>query len=228
MTNVYIGYDAREDAAWRVCVSSLLRHSSTNITIKPLIQKELRDNGFYTRKKDDRASTEFTYTRFMVPFLNQYEGWAIYCDCDFLWLNDVRELISSLDTKFAVYVVKHDYKPTNKTKMDGKEQSQYPRKNWSSLIIWNCAHPSNAQLSLDTINQASPSYLHRFSWLNDFDIGEISLEWNWLVGWYQEPQDGTPRALHYTEGGPWFDEYKQCEYADLWLKEYELFRNHTL
>jgi hypothetical protein len=97
--------------------------------------------------------------------------------------------------------------------MDGKQQHIYPRKNWSSMILWNCAHPSNKYLVPEAVNVETPQFLHRFQWIRDHYIGEVDKEWNWLVNWYKE---GTPKAIHYTEGGPWFDNYKDCEYADVW------------
>ena len=114
--------------------------------------------------------------------------------------------------------VKHDYKPKSETKMDGKIQSIYPRKNWSSLVLWNCSHPSNKKITKELVNddQITGKYLHRFSWLKDDEIGSINHHWNWLVGWYQEPKDGKPKAIHYTEGGPWFADYRFCEYHEVW------------
>jgi len=103
--------------------------------------------------------------------------------------------------------------------MDGQVQTVYPRKNWSSMVLWNCAHPKNKILTPELLNKETPQFLHRFSWLEDEDIGSLPHEYNWLVGWYKEPKDGAPKILHYTEGGPWFDGYRDCEYADVWKKE---------
>ena len=104
--------------------------------------------------------------------------------------------------------------------MDGQKQTQYPRKNWSSMVLYNCGHPSNEKLSVDLVNNPNydGKYFHRFSWLKDEEIGKLSHEWNWLVGWYKEPEDGKPCAIHYTEGGPWFKNYRNCEYGDVWKK----------
>tara|TARA_R110002096_G_scaffold159194_1_gene324920 strand:- start:171 stop:503 length:333 start_codon:yes stop_codon:yes gene_type:complete len=103
--------------------------------------------------------------------------------------------------------------------MDGQLQLPYPRKNWSSFILWNCEHPKNKLLDLETVNNQAGQWLHRFSWLDDEDIGELSLEWNWLVGHYTAPADGEPKVLHYTEGGPWFENMRDCEYDHIWKKE---------
>jgi lipopolysaccharide biosynthesis glycosyltransferase len=219
-TNVYIGWDSREPIAADVCAYSIQQNASHPVKIEMLKQDTLRERLLYTRPRDVDASTEFTFTRFLVPRLNDYQGWAVFCDCDFLWLGDIQELIAQADDRYAVMLVKHDYRPQNTVKMDGKKQEYYPRKNWSSMMLFNCSHPKNSWLTPYHINNATGQELHRFSWLDDADIGELRPEWNWLVGWYHQPWDGTPKALHYTEGGPWFENYVNCEYSDVW-KEYE-------
>jgi lipopolysaccharide biosynthesis glycosyltransferase len=214
MNTIYIGYDSREVQAYNACVNSINVNSSKSREIYPLNIKTLRDQNIYKRDKDPFSSTEFTFTRFLVPYLANYKGWALFCDCDFIFLRDVEELFSVIDNKYAVMCVKHDYTPENTSKMDGSIQYIYPRKNWSSLVLWNCEHPSNNQVTPSLINTQTGQFLHRFSWLKDEEIGSIPVEWNWLVGWYKEPKDGKPKALHFTEGGPWFDNYKNCEYAE--------------
>ena len=216
---VFVGYDSREDIAYQVCKYSILTKNS-NVEVEPLIQKNLRKAKIYNRPVDALASTEFTFTRFLVPQLMNFKGWALFCDCDFIFLNDIKELFDQADDRYAVMCAKHDYNPEQKVKMDGKRQTQYPRKNWSSVVLFNCGHPSNQNLTADLVNEQSlnGAYFHRFSWLKDEEIGEFSHEWNWLVGWYKEPEDGQPKAIHYTEGGPWFEDYVNCEYADLWNK----------
>lgn len=217
MVNVFIGWDSRESIAADVCQFSIEKNSTIPVDIQMLKQDDLRNRLLYARPRDMQGSTEFTFTRFLVPRLMEYKGWAIFCDCDFLWLGDIKDLIDQADDRYAVMLVKHDYRPQNTIKMDGKRQEYYPRKNWSSMVMFNCGHPKNQWLTPYHINQASGQELHRFSWLEDSDIGSVSPEWNWLVGWYHQPWDGVPRALHYTEGGPWFDNYRDCEYSDVWL-----------
>lgn len=212
---VYVGYDSRENIAYEVCKYSLEKHSS-DVEVIPLKQQKLRADEKYWRPTDPLSSTEFTFTRFLVPNLTGYEGWAIFCDCDFVWTVDVEEIIRQADPKYAVMVVKHDHTPPEGTKMDGCKQTAYPRKNWSSMILWNCAHPSNQELTLDLVNKESGQYLHRFSWLKDEEIGELSPEYNWLVGWNKESENLKPKVYHWTEGGPWFSNYRKCEYANLW------------
>ena len=217
MKNIYIGYDSREDLAYQVSKHSLISKSE-NIKVYPLKLTELRDQQIYWRDEDKLGSTEFTFSRFLVPELNKYEGWALFCDCDLLFLEDVNNLFELTDDKYAVMCVQHDYTPKEGTKMDGKQQTIYPRKNWSSVVLWNCSHPSNKQVNKDLVNNPDTTgkYLHRFSWLKDDEIGSIPHDWNWLVGWYTEPKDGAPSAIHYTEGGPWFENYRFCDYHQIW------------
>ena len=144
---IFIGYDRREDIAYHVCCHSLRTRSSVPLEITPLVQDEMRARGVYTRGIDPLASTDFTYTRFFVPFLTGYRGWALFCDCDFLWLADVAELFSMADDRYAAMCVHHDHRPTERSKMDGREQTVYPRKNWSSLVLFNCGHSANAALT---------------------------------------------------------------------------------
>lgn len=220
---IFIGWDSREDIAYQVCKHSILINKP-DADITPLVQDDLRKVGLYTRDIDPLSSTEFTFTRFLIPMIMNYQGWAMFCDCDIVFLSTVDELFAQVDDKYAVMCVHHDYTVTEGVKMDGKVQYAYPRKNWSSVFLINCAHPSNRVLTKDLVNTESGKFLHRFSWLDDSEIGQISHHWNWLVGVYKEPNHGHPKAIHYTEGGPWFDNYKNCEYANIWnafLKDYE-------
>lgn len=216
--DIYIGYDSRETLAFDVCVNSILSNTAdpTEIVIHPLRLPELKSKGVYYRPEDPLSSTEFTFSRFLVPYLQNYTGNALFCDCDFLFTKDVKEVFALFNQSKAVQCCKHDYAPNSTHKMEGAVQYLYPRKNWSSLILFNCSHDSNKALTKEIVNTETGQYLHRFSWLKDEEIGEIPHEWNWLVGWYKEPTDGTPNALHFTEGGPWHKGYEDCEYSDLW------------
>lgn len=218
---VYVGWDEREDIAYQVCRHSLLRHASIPVTVVPLRQNELRERGLYSRPADPLAATEFTYTRFLVPCLAGYEGWALYCDCDFLWRADVAALLALADSRYGAMCVHHDHRPSETTKMDGKTQTVYPRKNWSSLILYNCAHAATRRLTPEVVNQETGAYLHRFQWLRDEEIGALPETWNWLEGWNARPLagQGHPNVIHYTRGGPWFDKWRSVDYADLWLSE---------
>lgn len=228
---IYVGWDSKEDIAYQTCRQSLLSNSSVPLKITPLKQHNLRRDEIYWRDVDPLASTEFTFTRFLVPALTGYKGWALFCDCDFIFLDDIKNLFDQVDDKYAVMVVKHDYNPVDgSVKMDGQVQLQYPRKNWSSLVLFNCAHTSNQLLTVKLVNDPTTTgqFLHRFSWLRDQEIGTINHEWNWLVGWYKEPKDGKPKGIHYTEGGPWFEDYKNCEYALEWHRYERIYLNNEI
>lgn len=214
MFNVYVGYDSRLDDVYNVCRHSILRHGPANVI--PIKQQPLRDLGVYTRDIDTLGSTEFTLTRFLVPYLSNYEGWSLFCDNDFLWTCDVNEVFALRDERFSVMVVKHDYEPKTDIKMDNKVQHKLPRKNWSSLMLFNNSKCKN--LTPELVNNSEPSYLHRLLWADN--IGSIPHEYNYLVGYYS----GEFKALHYTDGGPWFENYRNCEYSELWNNEYELYR----
>jgi lipopolysaccharide biosynthesis glycosyltransferase len=221
---VFVGYDSREDIAWQVCRHSLQRHAADGLAVIPIRQTVLRELGLYTRAYDTTSSTEFSLTRFLTPFLAAQSGWVIFCDCDFLFTSDVRDAFKALDPAKAVYVVKHEYTPHYQVKMDGKQQTVYPRKNWSSFMIFNCDHPDVKELTPAVINTVSPPFLHRFEWVKEDDaIGALDLHWNFLEGEYPKP-DKTPRVIHYTNGGPWFDEWQNVDYADLWYQERELYQ----
>lgn len=219
---IFVGYDSREDIAWRVCRHSIQSHASRDIPVTPLKQTTLREIGLYTREADKGASTEFSLTRFLTPYLAATDGWSIFVDCDVLFTADVHKVFEGLDRSKAIYVVQHEYTPAMAIKMDGKSQSVYPRKNWSSFIIFNGQNEHVKALTPDVVNAAGPAHLHRFSWLPDDDlIGALPLEWNFLVGEYDKPAK-TPSAIHYTNGGPWFENCQDVDYADLWLAEQEM------
>ncbi len=218
---VYVGYDSREDIAWQVCRHSLIRHADPSLPVYPLRQTTLRELSLYTRPLDAKASTEFSITRFLTPFLAAYDGWSVFTDCDFLFTADIRKLTAALDPTKAIHVVQHNYTPALAIKMDGKAQHVYPRKNWSSFIAFNGAHPAVKALTPAVVNSAEPAYLHRFTWLDDKDIGTLDLGWNFLVGEYPKPK-AVPSAIHYTNGGPWFENHVDVDYGDLWSAEREL------
>ena len=217
--NIYIGYDSKEDIAYRVCKHSILNRSGTNVKIRSLKLYELIANKLYNRTIDPLASTEFTYSRFLVPTLNNFNGWAVFCDCDFLFFDDVEKILNNIDESKAVYCVQHDYTPKEKHKMDGQKQTIYPRKNWSSLILFNCSHSSNKKLSVDLVNSETGSFLHQFKWLKDSEIGSLDERWNWLEGWTSKHNNKKPFAVHYTRGGPWFEEWQDVEFANEWIEE---------
>jgi lipopolysaccharide biosynthesis glycosyltransferase len=215
---VFIGYDSREDIAFRVCESSLRKHSKIPIDIWPVRQQDLRERNLYWRESDPLSSTEFSFTRFLAPHIAGYSGWILFCDCDFLFRKDISGLRDYMNPNKAVMVVKHNYNPPEQTKMDGKTQTQYPRKNWSSFMLINCDHPSVQALTPDVVNNQTGLYLHRFQWLDDNDIGELPLTYNYLEGWHTKEDCEDPIAVHFTRGGPWFRDYMQVEYGNEWIE----------
>lgn len=215
---IWIGWDPRDEAAVRACEWSLLKHhrSGHEIELRRLIQADLRERGLYWRPYDATHSTQFSLTRFLVPHLCGYRGWALFCDGDFIFTRDVAELFRLRDDRYAVMCVKHDFGQTEaalreRVKADGKAQLWYPRKWWSALVLWNCGHPANRAVDPRTVNEQGGAWLHRFAWLSDDLIGELPKEWHWLEG-YSE----LPAALHYTRGGPWLAGWQHVRFADVW------------
>lgn len=219
--NVYIGFDKREELAAEICKFSIVRRTTPNTVVKFLKHDQIPG---FARPREPNQSTDFTYTRFMIPYLENYQGFSLFCDCDFLFLDDIQEISRMIDPTKAVSVVRHPmYIPNSTIKMDGIEQHTMPRKNWASLIVFNNEHPSNQNLTPHLINNVQPGkVLHQFGWLNDDEIGSISLDWNVLDGYYELDN---PRAIHYTDGGPWFDNYKTTHYSKFWINEYHEYTN---
>lgn len=225
---IFVGYDPREDLAYEVCRHSILKHATFPVEVIPIKQEDLRRAGVYWRTRDPTESTQFSFTRFLTPFLAGFEGWAMFVDCDFLYTVDIRELAEHIDDKYAIMCVKHDYKPKSATKMDGVVQTTYPRKNWSSMVLYNCEHPKNRVLTPSVVNSQSGAFLHRFTWLDDNDIGSIPYTWNFLVGHNEIDDKDHPKAIHYTMGGPWFEAWKDCQFADLWLQEMDEYKRSQM
>ena len=235
---VYIGYDPREQTAYEVLKFTIERIAVDNVTIKP-IKRDIQElKGIYNRKYDvvdgqyiDRIdgkpfSSEFSFTRFLVPALMDYEGWALYMDSDMYLRTDINELFEEYDMDYyPLHCVKHKYEPGDGYKMDGRRQENYRRKNWSSLILWNCSHPLNKKLTPEYVNTMSGEWLHGFQWLPDkeADIGSIHEEWNWLDT--HSPEDIEAKNVHFTTGGPWFREWScgrdiDGKYAAEWNGDY--------
>lgn len=215
MLNVYIGYDPNETVAYHVLAHSILRRASIPVSIAPLMRSQL--GAMYRRERGPTESTEFSLTRFLVPALSEFRGWSLFIDCDMLCLADVAELAAVIPQAGdkAVLVCQHDYVPRTERKFLDQVQTKYPRKNWSSLMLFN--NERCRALTPDYVNAASGLELHRFQWTEDARIGSLPLEWNWLVGEYEH----TPAAkiVHYTLGGPYFDDYRDCDYASEWREE---------
>ena len=227
---VFIGHDKREQTAYNVCKFSLERHSSIPLEIEPissshpLYKREWHLDGEQKIDNIDGRpfSTDFAFARFLVPAVSGYSGWALFCDCDFLFRADIAELLVHNDTSRALYCVHHNFWPNSPIKMDNKAQQPYYRKCWSSFALWNCGHPANRMyLTPDVVNKATGRTLHTFSWLEDSLIGSLSEEWNWLGG--HSSLDIVPKAIHYTEGGPWFPHRQNVHYALEWKEELALY-----
>jgi hypothetical protein len=221
---VFIGYDAREVDAYEVCRASLLRYASMPLFIRPLVQGPLRQMGLYRRgtKLGDpwsdyvdgaMFSTEFTFTRFLVMALMQWDGWAIFMDCDFMARADITELWALREDRYALQCVKHDHNPVSSVKMDGRAQYNYSRKNWSSMMLINCSHFGHGRLSVDDVNTKPKRWLHNMRWLQDYEIGELPECWNWLSG---HSESENPKLVHFTEGIPSMPGYQSFPYADEW------------
>lgn len=220
---IFVGYDHRERIAANVCKYSIERNLlfDDNADVMFLKKNHLQSVGYNRNIPNDIESTEFTYTRFLVPWLMNYNGYAIFCDCDFLFLSDASELLYYIDESLAVSVVKHPtYTPNSHLKMDSIPQHSMPRKNWASLMVFNCGHPSvKEHLTLENINEnPNGKSFHMLSWAKDEEIGSIPMEWNCLDDYYYMRN---PKAIHYTDGGPWFEDYKETMYSDIW-KRYEI------
>jgi len=211
---IYIGFDQRESVAYHTFVQSLIDHASIPLEITPLAMRTLKG---YEEKHEDK-SNDFVYSRFLTPFLNDFRGWAIFADGDMICQKDIKELLDLKDSSKALQVVKHDYKTKANQKYLGNINQDYPRKNWSSVILWNCEHPKHKILTPDFIANQTGKYLHRFSWLEDEDIGELPQEWNWLATEY--PNNEQANIIHYTLGTPCFKDYRETEMADIWLKKH--------
>ena len=216
MINVFIGYDSKERVAYNVLSHSIIQNSTKPVAITPIALNNLKDD--FVRERNALSSTEFSFSRFIIPHLMNYRGWALFMDCDMLMFEDIAELWRLRDDKYAVQVCKHDYTPKTDTKFLGQVQTKYEKKNWSSFMLMNCAKCS--ALTPDYVNSASGLELHQFKWLvGDHLIGDLPLEWNWLVGEYDHKED--VNNVHYTEGGPWFEEYKDVDYSQDWFYNYK-------
>ena len=214
MIRVFIGYDEREAAAFGVLAHSIHRRASEPVSVVPVMLSQLR--GVFSREWNPLQSTQFSFSRFLVPWLCGYEVWAIFMDCDMLVLDDIANLWKLRDDRYAAMVVKHNHVPKEEVKVLGATQTKYAKKNWTSVMLLNCARCK--ALTPEYVNAASGLELHQFKWLeSDDQIGEIPAKWNHLVGYDAPRKDAS--LVHYTIGGPYFPEYRECEYAAEWFAE---------
>lgn len=229
---IFIGYDSKEPVAYHVLAHSIITRASGPVTIMPLVQPALRTAGLYTRERGSKESTEFSMTRFLVPQLAGFEGDAVFMDCDMICRSDIYELLDVVHQDRqaranarlqggkalapALHVCQHDYQVTATVKFLNQINLPYPRKNWSSVMVFDCGRCKS--LTAERVNILSGLELHRFSWLDDGELGTLPLEWNWLVGEYAPNPNA--KLLHYTLGGPWFKDYAQSDHAADWLAAY--------
>ena len=209
---IVVGFDQREAIAYHTFSQSILEKSSLPVLFLPLSMNTLKG---YKETHNDK-SNDFVYSRFLTPYLHNFEGWAIFADGDMVCQSDIKELWDLRDETKALQVVMHDYKTKFNQKYLGNTNENYPRKNWSSLILWNCSHPKHKVLTPDFISNQTGKYLHRFSWLDDEDIGELPIDWNWLAIEY--PNNPKAKIIHYTLGTPCFKDYRNTEMAVTWHK----------
>lgn len=215
LIRLVVGFDQREAIAYHVFVQSVIQNSNNPASFYPLSKNAL---SFYNETHSDRSNA-FTYSRFLTPFIMNFEGWAIYLDGDMVCQEDISLLWKLKDSKKAVQVVKHEYKTKSNKKYLNNVNIDYPKKNWSSVIIWNCAHPKNKALTPDLISTSDGKFLHRFMWLDDEDIGELPVEWNWLAIEY--PPNPAAKLIHYTPGTPCFSDYAKSEMSEIWHSAFE-------
>mgnify|MGYP000618963121 FL=1 len=216
MINLFVGFDPREAVAYHVFCNSIIQNTSVPVQITPLVLSQLQE---FNETHDDR-SNDFVYSRFLTPYLSDFKGWTIFADGDMICQGDLKELIDMADPSKAVMVVKHDYQTKATQKYLGNINENYPRKNWSSVILWNCDHPKHKILTPDFVSKQTGKFLHRFSWLDDQDIGELPLEWNWLASEYRVNREA--KLIHFTLGTPCFKDYKNSDMADIWYHYYDL------
>ena len=212
---IVVGFDQREAVAYHTFTQSIIEKSTLPVSFIPLAIQTLAD---YKESHTDK-SNDFIYSRFLTPYLMKFNGWAIFADGDMVCLSDIKELWDLKDESKALLVVKHDYKTKSHQKYLGNINENYPRKNWSSVILWNCNHPKHKILTPHFIANQTGKYLHRFSWLQDDDIGELPKEWNWLATEY--PANTHAKLIHYTLGTPCFKDYRNSEMSELWHQTQE-------
>ncbi|WP_374338220.1 glycosyltransferase [Methyloversatilis sp.] len=216
MIRIFIGYDPREAVAFSVLSHSIHTRSSEPVAIAPLMLSQLKRDMW--RERNPLQSTDFSFSRFLTPHLSGYEGWSIFMDCDMLVLDDIARLWALRDERYAVMCVKHDHRPKEGTKFLDAVQTKYEKKNWSSVMLFNNA--KCRALTPEFVNTASGLELHQFKWLESESlIGEIPARWNHLVG-YDAPS-ADPGLVHFTIGGPYFNEYVDCEHGDAWRADRE-------
>ncbi len=212
---IFVGYDPAEAVAYHVCCQSILERATRPVSFTPVGLANAPQE--YTRSRGEKDSTEFAIARFMVPWMCAYQGVALFIDGDMVFRGDVVELFETVENDKAVSVVKHDYIPKSAKKFLDQEQTRYPMKNWSSVMLFN--NPMCKKLTLDYVQTAPGLDLHQFKWVREADIGELNATWNHLVGEY--PESNVAKNLHFTLGGPYFSDYRNTDHASDWFEVYQ-------
>ena len=214
MVHIFIGFDPREAVAYNVLTYSIVRRSSIPVAITPIVLAQ--NEKIFKRPRDPLQSTDFSFSRFLTPYLSKYEGWSLFLDCDMLMLDDVAKLWALRDERYAVQVVKHEYAPPQGVKFLGEKQTPYAKKNWSSVMLFN--NKRCRTLSPAYVEHASGLDLHQFKWLaSDDEIGALPAGWNFLVG--HDHRQNHVSLVHFTVGGPYFKQYADCEFSEEWRAE---------
>lgn len=220
MIPVFIGWDSRETVAWHVLAHSLIECTRRYTLALTPIGNNVLPKSVWWRERGPYDATEFSNARFLVPFLMDFDGWAIFMDGDMLATADLGYLWEQRRDEYAVILRKHDYRPTAEKKFLGERQTVYPRKNWSSLMLLNCGHPATRELTCRYVNSAPGLDLHGFAWCPDAAIGELKGPWNTLIK-HDDPRElelvNRPALIHFTEGGPWHG-YVGQPYGRAWTR----------
>ena len=213
MIKVFIGFDEGEKVSYHILSESIRRQSSVPVSITPLCLSNIPE---FKRELQPNQSTEFAFSRFLVPYLSKYEGWSLFLDCDMMFRDDIKNLWDMIDENKSIMCCKHDYTPKQNVKFRGAKNEPFPKKNWSSFMLMN--NQRCKMLTKEYVETASGLDLHQFKWTHEENVGELPLEWNWLVGEYEYNKNA--KNVHWTLGGPYFEDYARSDYADEWFEIY--------
>ena len=213
MINVFIGFDEGEKVSYHILSESIRRQSSVPVSITPLCLSNIPE---FKRELQPNQSTEFAFSRFLVPYLSDYKGWSLFLDSDMMFRDDIKNLWDMIDKDKSIMCCKHDYVPKQNVKFRGAKNEAFPKKNWSSFMLMN--NHRCKMLSKEYVETATGLELHQFKWTHEENVGELPLEWNWLVGEYDYNKNA--KNVHWTLGGPYFKDYAKSDYADEWFRLY--------
>ena len=213
MINVFIGFDEGEKVSYHILSESIRRQSSVPVSITPLCLSNIPE---FKRELQPNQSTEFAFSRFLVPYLSDYKGWSLFLDSDMMFRDDIKNLWDMIDKDKSIMCCKHDYVPKQNVKFRGAKNEPFPKKNWSSFMLMN--NQRCKMLTKEYVETASGLELHQFKWTHEENVGELPLEWNWLVGEYDYNKNA--KNVHWTLGGPYFKDYAKSDYADEWFRLY--------